>query len=250
MKQFLTILLAVMMVLSLAACGGKTEPEAQDSTVEQQDTTVEAQVSEDAETTTFPEGDPVEYSREFWEEKYPGENICPFYIDENGTEYSYYWVSVFEGWDGTMASWITQPFNWNGWHKTDDGSIVNKDETLKISDSWANGEESMSSFCTVTTEEYVKEEADGQDTAGEDWPVADYQKPENCEIDTVEDWGSSVKIYVKWASKDAAKAYKEALGLSGGTTADIDGAYEYNSSKVMISYSETNSLANFIMINK
>ena len=51
-------------------------------------------------------------------------------------------------------------------------------------------------------------------------------------------------------NKALAKAYQEALGLSGGTIADIDGAFEYNSSKVMISYSETSSLANFIMIYK
>lgn len=101
---------------------------------------------------------PAEYSREFWEAQYPGENICPFTIDENGTEYNYYWVSSLNGWDGTMSSWIKQPFNWNGWHKTADGAIVNKDETLKITDNWAKGEESMSSFCTVTTEAYVPAE--------------------------------------------------------------------------------------------
>ena len=83
-----------------------------------------------------------------------------------------------------------------------------------------------------------------------DWPFTDYAKPENCEIGEVEDWGSCAKVYVTWDNKDSAKAYKEALGLSGGTTADIDGAFEYNSGKVMISYSETNSLANFIMIYK
>lgn len=103
-----------------------------------------------------PQGDPAEYSMDFWAAKYPGENICPFMIDENGTERNYYWVSGFEGWNGTMESWIKQPFNWNGWHKTEDGAIVNKDETLKITDNWAKGEESMSSYCTVTTEPYEK----------------------------------------------------------------------------------------------
>ncbi len=150
-----------------------------------------------------------------------------------------------------MESWIKQPFNWNGWHKTADGCIVNKDETLKITDNWASGDESMSSCCTVTTEPYSKDGAGSQDAAaGEDWPFADYSKPEKCEIGEAEDFGSFTKVYVKWESKDAAKEYKEALALNGGTTADIDGAYEYNSSKVMISYSETNSLANFIMIYK
>lgn len=167
MKKISAILLAVIMVLSLVACGAKTEPETQDNTTEpeqvtfeENETTAEPQdSSEETESETFPEGDPAEYSREYWEEKYPGENICPFYIAENGTEYSYYWVSGLEGWDGTVESWINQPFNWNGWHKTDDGCIVNGDETLKITDNWANGDEALSSFCTVTTEQYVKDTA-------------------------------------------------------------------------------------------
>ena len=148
MKKFSAILLAATMILSLAACGGKTEPDTQDATDAPEVT------SEVTESVTFPEGDPAEYSREYWEEKYPGENICPFSIEENGKEYSYYWVSGFEGWNGTMESWLNQPFNWNGWHKAEDGCIVNKDETLKITDNWAKGEESMSSYCTVTTEPY------------------------------------------------------------------------------------------------
>ena len=246
MKKFSAILLAAIMLISLAACGGKTEPDTQANTTDTPQVS-----SEETESTTFPEGDPAEYSREYWEEKYPGENICPFSIEENGKEYSYYWVSGLEGWDGTMGSWINQPFNWNGWHKTADGCIVNKDETLKITDSWANGDESMSSFCTVTTEPYNKDVTDSQSTAADkDWPFADYAKPENCKIGEIEDWGSSAKVYVTWESKDAAKAYKEDLGLSGGTTADIDGAFEYNSSKVMISYSESNLSANFIMISE
>lgn len=150
MKKILAIMLAVMMILSLVACGGKTEPETQDNATEPPVS------SEETESAAFPEGDPVEYGREYWEEKYPGENICPFYIDENGTEYSYYWVSSLEGWDGTIESWLNQPFNWNGWHKTADGCIVNEDETLKITDNWANGDESMSSFCVITTEQYNK----------------------------------------------------------------------------------------------
>ncbi len=55
-----------------------------------------------------------------------------------------------------MASWITQPFNRNGWHVAEDGAIVNGDETLKITDDWASGEQSMSSYCVVTTEKYGK----------------------------------------------------------------------------------------------
>lgn len=155
MKKFLSILLAVAMILSLVACGKK--PVADEEYNNEIDLEESSEVSDDIE---FPDGDPVEYSREYWEEKYPGENICPFYIEENGTEYSYYWVSSLDGWDGTMLSWIDNPFNWNGWHKTDDGCIVNEDETLKLTDGWANGDESLSSFCTVTTEMYDKDSAD------------------------------------------------------------------------------------------
>lgn len=246
MKKFIAVALTVLMILTLAACGGKKESDTTESTDETQ---VSSETSETEESSSFPEGDPAEYSREFWEEKYPGENICPFYIEENGKEYSYYWVSGLEGWDGTMESWIDQPFNWNGWHKTADGCIVNEDETLKITDDWANGDESMSSCCTVTTEKYDADSTGNKDAeVSEDWPFADYARPENCEIDEIEDWGSFAKVYVVWNDKDAAKAYKEALGLKGGAEADIEGAYEFNGSKVMISYSESNALANFILI--
>ena len=109
---------------------------------------------EGAEEPETIEGDPVEYGREYWEEKYPGENICPFSIEIDGKEYSYYWVSNFNNYDGTIVSWLEQPFNWNGWHMNDDGVILNEDETVKITDDWANGDEGMSSFCTITTEKY------------------------------------------------------------------------------------------------
>lgn len=125
-----------------------------------------APVADDAEEPADPaenidmeiEGDPAEYGRDYWEEKFPGENICPFYIEENGVERSYYWISGINGWDGTMNSWVDQPFNWNGWHKTEDGLVVNEDETLKVTDNWVNGDDSMSSSCTVTTEAYEKAE--------------------------------------------------------------------------------------------
>ena len=146
MKKLLVILLAMALVLALTACGGKTgNPE--ESSAEPQTS------SEDSE---FVEGDPAEYSQSYWEEKYPDYMFCPFYIDENGTEKSYYWPMGYEGLDGTISTWIECPFNWNGWHKTADGCIVNGDETLKITDDWANGEESMSSFCVVTTEKFEK----------------------------------------------------------------------------------------------
>ncbi len=59
MKKFSAILLAAAMILSLAACGGKTEPDTQDVTDAPQTP------SEVTESTSFPEGDPAEYSREY-----------------------------------------------------------------------------------------------------------------------------------------------------------------------------------------
>ena len=165
MKKKIALVLAALMLASLASCAKK--PAAPDTTTEEvtdletQETQAEVtgEATEAEETEAEIEGDPVEYGREYWEEKYPGENICPFSIDIDGTEYSYYWVSGFEGYDGTIVSWLSQPFNWNGWHKTEDGKIVNQDETVMISESWANGDESLSSFCTITTETYEKPEA-------------------------------------------------------------------------------------------
>lgn len=144
MKKITAVILSLVLLLSLFSCGKKEE-----IVVEPVDDPVLP-----VENNENIEGDPLEYGRDFWEAKFPGENICPFYIEENGREMSYYWVSGFTGWEGTIESWLSQPFNWNGWHKTTDGLIVNKDETLKITENWANGEESMSSYCTVTTEKY------------------------------------------------------------------------------------------------
>ncbi|MBQ0101834.1 MAG: hypothetical protein KBT31_03455 [Firmicutes bacterium] len=152
MKKIVALLLSFVMLIAFAACASKTGPGASGSSEEEKTSA----------NTSFPEGDPAEYSREYWEEKYPGENICPFQIDENGVERNYYWISGFDGWNGTFESWLSQPFNWNGWHKTEDGCIVNKDETLKITDDWANGDEAMSSYCTVTTEKYDKDNAGNQ----------------------------------------------------------------------------------------
>lgn len=139
MKKYIALLLSVLLLLSLAACGKKNDAE-------------QAEQNEQADAAV--DGDPAEYGMAFWEAKYPGQNICPFSIDEGGTERNYYWASGLDGWDGTVLAWIAQPFNWNGWHQTADGAIVNADETLKITDDWAAGEESLSSCCVVTCEPY------------------------------------------------------------------------------------------------
>ncbi len=158
MKKLLVVLLALLMLVSVAACGKNSDEPAAENTTETQE----------AETTELViEGDPAEYSMDYWAEKFPGENICPFSIEENGKEHSYYWVSSFEGWDGTIIAWIKQPFNWNGWHMTEDGCIVNKDETFKITDNWVNGE-GMSSNCVVTTEKYNNGKAEDTTAAEAD----------------------------------------------------------------------------------
>ena len=164
MKKLLALLLMIAVGCSIAACGGETEPSETDTESEQQQTN-EEQTSGSSGSDPI-ESDPVEYGREYWEEKYPGENICPFEIEENGKLYSYYWISGMNGYDGTIGSWLDQPFNWNGWHKTADGCIVKKNETLKITDNWASGDEGMSSFCTITTEPYTPGPS-GTDTESE-----------------------------------------------------------------------------------
>ena len=97
--------------------------------------------------------EPAEYTLEYWEAKYPGENICPFYIEVDGVEYSYYRVSGLD--ESTMKTWINTPCNWNGWHLVGD-DIVNGDGTFKMTADWSGDEpeQAFSSNCTVTTEPY------------------------------------------------------------------------------------------------
>lgn len=144
MKKIIALILATLLLMSLAACGKTTKTPAE--TTEKQD---------EQPTQTEFEGDPAEYSMEYWEEKYPGENVCPFSIEIDGVEYSYYRVSGLD--EGTMRTWIDTPLNWNGWHLVGD-DIVNADETYKMTDDWAaeEPEQYFSSFCTVTTEPYEK----------------------------------------------------------------------------------------------
>lgn len=149
------------MLMSLAACGKKIETKDESSTVEITEESIQPTETEipveEPETDEFEVGaDPVEYSMDFWAEKYPGENICPFYIEIDGTEYSYYHISGLD--NGTIISWIESPMNWNNWHLVGN-DIVNGDETYKITADWSseNPEQTISSFCTVTTEIYTPE---------------------------------------------------------------------------------------------
>ena len=198
MKKLLALIVMFAMGLSLVACGGKKEPSETEEPSSQQQTieetteeTSEEQTAESSDQDPV-DNDPVEYGREYWEEQYPGENICPFFIEENGVEFSYYWVSGMDGYDGTIESWLDQPFNWNGWHKTADGCIVNEDETLKITDDWANGDESMSSFCTITTEPYVP---GASETDDEPETEATSEAPQNDEVAKINGGADEVGIY-------------------------------------------------------
>ncbi len=173
MKKVLAFALGTIMMVSLVACGKIPGTSDLENSLNQLLGEVSSLVEESGDLSsllgdltgennggvTGPasmediDGDPTQYSQSYWEEKYPDYNFCPFYIEENGVAKNYYWPMGYEGLDGTMATWITCPFNWNGWHMTPDGCIVNEKETLKLTDNWTNGE-SMSSCCTVTTEKY------------------------------------------------------------------------------------------------
>ena len=209
MKKLFVLILVIAMGISLVACGGKTESLESDEQTENQQTN-EEHTSGSSELDSI-EDDPVEYGREYWEEKYPKENICPFEIEENNRANSYYWISGMNGYDGTIGSWLNQPFNWNGWHKTADGCIVNKDETLKITDNWASGEESLSSYCTVTTEPYVPNSAGSNE---EQDPQVTPPTPQNNEIAKINGGADEIGIYsivVKLTDQAADKGVIEMI---------------------------------------
>ena len=154
MKKLIVLLLTVTMIMCLVACGKKKE-ESSEQQVE-----ITAENSNAAETTNsetaakndeeIPEGDPVEYGQDFWAQKFPDENICPFYINIDGVDYSYYWVrSVVP--EDDIASWATTEMNWNGWHMVGD-KLVDKDEKHAITQE--SREMSFSSGCVYETESF------------------------------------------------------------------------------------------------
>lgn len=229
MKKLITFLLVTAMLLSLAACGKKP---ASESDKKPADKPADITASPAEETTPTPTAaptdaplsfSPAEYTAEYWETKYPDYMLCPFTIEEDGVAYDYFWPMGYEGLDGYISTWINCPFNWNGWHRTVDGCIVNRDETLKVTDNWANGDESMSSCCTITTEQYDKD-AFTPDT-GNERVISNYQY--NAPKDN---------YYVAYMTYDDGTAYQNAVTKKGNvfTTAseadDRQVRYDYNAS--------------------
>lgn len=148
MKKLFSLVLVLLMLLSIAACGKKSATPA-----ESESKTENTQNQQDNNTEAEEKGDPAEYSMDYWAEKYPGENVCPFYIEVGGVKYNYYRISGLD--KGTMQTWIDTPLNWNGWHLSGN-DIVNGGETYKMTSDWIRDdpEQSFSSGCTVTTEPY------------------------------------------------------------------------------------------------
>ncbi|MBE5960350.1 MAG: hypothetical protein E7256_03025 [Lachnospiraceae bacterium] len=99
--------------------------------------------------------DATRYGQSYWEEKYPGYSICPFYINVNGEDQYYYWATDGEGYTGNIRDWVDSDFNWNGWHIIG-RYIVNADETFQITTE--SMQESFSSFCTYYTEKFDPED--------------------------------------------------------------------------------------------
>ena len=267
MKKFLVLALALLMLLSLAACGKKEEtPAGNENQTEntQQDNTTES----------GEKGDPAEYSMDYWAEKYPGENICPFYIEIGGVEYSYYRISGLD--KGTMLTWINTPLNWNGWHLLGN-DIVNGDETYKMTSDWIGEEpeQSFSSGCTITTEPYSPSGTTGSAKASSyhfkgytetaDWPAADmwesFGLPELILTDDVsgavhisdKEWiyplnGSDGILIEAWPASSQIDAIVDTLkdaGVDMQEDQDFEkgyvGSYDNNGTKMKITVSETGS---------
>ncbi len=137
MKKILALLLAAAMLLVLASCSKKdNEADTDDG---------------DAVEDGAVEGEDMT-NQSYWEQKYPEANICPFCIEVNGVETSYYWISSVVGEDD-IAAWAATDLNWAGWHVVD-GRVVDKDEKYAITDE--SRAQSFSSGCTYNTEPYSK----------------------------------------------------------------------------------------------
>lgn len=161
MKKFLVVVLAVTMTMCLFACGKKDETIGEDqvqTTVENNDATDKTETGNVTEEE-FPEGNPAEYSQDFWAQKYPDANICPFSIKIDGVDYSYYWISSLVPEDD-IASWATTEMNWNGWHMVGD-KLVDKDEKHAITQE--SREMSFSSCCVYETEPFDASAASAQE---------------------------------------------------------------------------------------
>lgn len=207
MKKLLTLLLTLAMVMSLVACKkpvtvdgdvdgkpGYSQNNGKDKDTSSEDGSNDSGESESDDNNSSVdfsgvevEGDPIEYGMGYWEELFPGKNICPFNIEVGGVERPYYLIMVETC---AMVEWINTPFNWDGWHLVGD-DIVNADETYAMTEEWLGPDAGgmFSSCCTVTTKPYdpsnptvLDKEDDYEDieydfdgyTEIADWPAEDF----------------------------------------------------------------------------
>ena len=219
--------------------------------------------------------DPVEYTQEYWANQYPDANICPFYINVNGEDIPYYWISSLVAED-SIASWAETPMNWNGWHMVDD-RLVDADERFAITEDSMNM--SFSSFCVYETEPFDSSAAGNSDesslpsttynfqgyTETADWPDADAWAglglPELTMSDDVNgsvhisdsDWiyplnGSDGVMFEAWPQTSQIDAIVADL-QNAGIEVTVDDSYEngytgyytFNGNQMMITVSETGS---------
>lgn len=162
MKKFLALLLSLVLIFSFAACGKKAE-----KIEEEPETEAEVEVEAEDEAEDEPEEDPEdteepeEYTQAYWEEKYPDYNICPFYINVNGEDIPYYWISALIE-DDDIGAWAETALNWDGWHIAGD-KVVDKDEKFAVTEE--SRAQSFSSCCVYETEPYEAPEEGGTEAA-------------------------------------------------------------------------------------
>lgn len=154
MKKFLSLLLVLAMIFSLAACGKKVEVDSQE--IEEIEEEIEEDIEEfeeeieeaieDEEPEDEP-GDP-EAGRgpDYWAEYY-GQNRCPFYITHGDDELKYYMKN-----GGKLPYWVYTSDNTDGWY-IHNGYIISSDNKYAISLEEAE-DQSFSSFCTYETKPY------------------------------------------------------------------------------------------------
>ena len=82
------------------------------------------------------------------------------------------------------------------------------------------------------------------------WPSVEYPRPDNCVLVSLVPDASGVKLIVKWADVEAAKAYKKVVkenGDYGIVEGDEVNHYAFQGTKVRISYDKNNESENYIL---